>query len=49
MPKWGWDEKLNWTDWVFLYRTGKVKDQASYQQKLVLKGGDVKGKKVAKH
>ena len=49
MPKWGWDEKLNWTDWVFLYRTGKVKDQASYQQKLVLQGGDVKGKKVAMH
>ena len=49
MPKWGWDEKVNWTDWVFLYRTGKVNDQASYQQKLVLKGGDVKGKKVAMH
>lgn len=49
MPRWGWDEKVNWTDGVFLYRTGKVKDQARYRQKVVLRGGDVEGREAAMH
>ena len=41
------DEKVKWADGMLLYGTGKVKDWASYQQKVVLKNGDVEGGETA--
>lgn len=46
MPN-GLDEKVKWADWMLLYGTRKVKDRASYQQKVVLKSGDVEGGELA--